>query len=126
MPLGAKRSTWEKWVRRFSLRNKLLILIAAGIVPIICVALAGFYAIARLNQEAGVILATSASLRSHRQDGLLIGQVRGDVLGLMLAKTEQEKDRGRANFGLRCQAASRCNSAESFRAGARFRYPGGP
>jgi PAS domain S-box-containing protein len=96
MPLGAKRSTWEKWVCRFSLRNKLLILSAAGIAPILCLALVGFFAIARLNQEAGVIAAATASLRDQRQEDLLIDQVHGDVLGLLLAKTEQEKDRERA------------------------------
>src|SRR5579862_3445189 len=88
----------EKLGNPGSIRNKLLILSAAGIVPTICVALLGFYTISRLNQRTGVVVAATSSLRNHWEGDMMHDDLRGDVLGALLAKTDQERAKRRAGL----------------------------
>src|SRR5579862_9390200 len=98
MTLHAQRWSRKNWGHRGSIGNKLLILSAAGIVPTICVALVGFQTISLLNQKASVIVAATSSLRNHLDGDMMHDDLRGDVLGLLLAETEREKARGRATL----------------------------
>jgi PAS domain S-box-containing protein len=70
-----------------------MLLSVAGIAPTICVALAGYYTISRLNQKtSGIVMATS-SLRNHWEGDMRHDDLRGDVLAALLSGTAQDRAR---------------------------------
>jgi PAS domain S-box-containing protein len=79
------------------IRRKLLVLSVAGIIPTISIAWAGHYAISRLNQKTSAIVAATSSLRNHWEGDMLHDDLRGDVLGVLLAETPQDRTRERAD-----------------------------
>jgi PAS domain S-box-containing protein len=100
MAADVKRSRREKWGHPGSIRNSLLVLSAAGIVPTICVALVGYYTIGRLNQKTSAIVIATASLRNHLEGDMMHDDLRGDVLGVLLASTDQERVSRRVSLAL--------------------------
>jgi len=98
MATGVKPSRWKTWGHAGSIRNSLLVLSAAGIVPTICVALVGYYTIGRLNQKTSAIVFATSSLRNHWEGNMMHDDLRGDVLGVLLAKTNQERAMGRTSL----------------------------
>jgi PAS domain S-box-containing protein len=78
-----------------SIRNKLLVLSAAGILPTIGVALAGYFAIGRINQKTNAIAVATSALRNHWEGDTGHDDLRGDVLGALLAPTELDQARER-------------------------------
>jgi PAS domain S-box-containing protein len=98
MGTGVKPSGRERWGHRGSIRNSLLVLSAAGIVPAICVALMSFYTIGRLTEKTRGIVAATSSLRRHWEGDMLHDDLRGDALGALLAKTDDERARNRASL----------------------------
>lgn len=74
------------WGRLGSARNRLLVLSIAGIVPTICVALAGFYTIARLTEKTRAIVVATTSLRNHWEGDMMHDDLRGDVYAALVAK----------------------------------------
>jgi len=103
MATGVKPSGREKWGHPGSIRNSLLLLSAAGILPTICVALVGYYTIGRLNQKTSAMVVATSSLRNHWEGDMMHDDLRGDVLGVLLAKTNQERTMRRSNLALDAQ-----------------------
>jgi PAS domain S-box-containing protein len=95
MATGAQTSRREKWGHSSSIRYRLLVLSAAGIVPAISIALVSFYTIARLTEKTRGIVAATSSLRRHWEGDMLHDDLRGDALGALLAKTDLERVRER-------------------------------
>jgi PAS domain S-box-containing protein len=91
MALSTQTSRRKYWRRLGGIRNSLLLLSAAGILPTICVALAGYFTISRLTQKTDAIVAATSSLRNHWEGDMMHDDLRGDVLGALLAKTDQER-----------------------------------
>ncbi len=73
--------------------SKLLLLSAAGIVPTICIALTGYFAISQVNRKTSAIVAATSSLRNHWEGDMLHDDLRGEVLEALLAKTARERAR---------------------------------
>ncbi|HTW67689.1 MAG TPA: PAS domain S-box protein [Bryobacteraceae bacterium] len=86
----------EQWSALGRIRNKLLVLSIAGIVPTVGVAMAGYYTISRLNQKTRAIVVATSSLGNHWQGDMNHDDLRGDVLGVLLAETEADRGRERA------------------------------
>ena len=79
-------------------RNKLLLFSIAGILPTIGVALAGYYTVGRLNQRTTAILVATSALRNHWEGDMMHDALRGDVLAALVAETEQDRSRERADI----------------------------
>ncbi len=88
---GTTSARRTKWGPLGSIRNRLLVLSAAGILPTVCIALVGYQTVSRLNQKTGVIVAATATLRNHWEGDMTHDDLRGDVLAAFLASTEQER-----------------------------------
>jgi PAS domain S-box-containing protein len=85
------------------IRNKLLVLSIAGIVPTIAVAWAGYYTIGRLNQKTRAIVVATSTLRNHWEGDMLHDDLRGDVLGTLLAEGDADRARERASLAADAQ-----------------------
>jgi PAS domain S-box-containing protein len=90
----------QRWSPLGSVRNKLLVLSIAGIVPAIGVAMAAFYTIQGLNQKTSGIVVATASLRNHWEGDMTHDDLRGDVLGALLTGTAQDRSREQASLRL--------------------------
>jgi PAS domain S-box-containing protein len=97
MAQGIQRSPRPRWSNLGSIRNRLFVLSVAGIVPIICVALAGDYSITRLTEKTSAIVAATVSLRNHWEGDMLHDDLRGDVLAVLLTP-EQDRTRELASL----------------------------
>ncbi len=91
MASATEHSRRKQWSRLGRIRNRLLVLSIAGIVPTICVGLAGHFTINHLNQKTSAIASATATLRNHWEGDMIHDDLRGDVLGALLAKTDEEK-----------------------------------
>lgn len=81
----------------------MLVLSVAGIVPTICVALAGFYTIARLTEKTRAIVVATASLRNHWEGDMMHDDLRGDVYAALVANTDEERSAARLSLARNAQ-----------------------
>ena len=79
-------------------RNKLLLFSIAGILPTVGVALAGYYTVGRMNQRTTAIVIATSALRNHWEGDMMHDALRGDVLAALVAETEQDRSRERADI----------------------------
>lgn len=100
MPTPRSTLKREKWHPLRSVRNRLLILSAAGLVPAISITVVGYRAIEELHQKTKAIGTASALLRSHWEGDLRHDNLRGDVLAALMARTQEQRTQELANISL--------------------------
>ena len=78
-----------------TLRQKLLVLGGAGIIPAIVVGLAGYRAILGLESNTQSMLVSSVSLRNLWEGDMMHEGLRADVYAALVSNTEEEKKKAR-------------------------------
>lgn len=98
MALTTQTSRLQHWRRLGRTRNRLLVLGIAGIVPLICVALTGFYTMSRLTEKTRAIVLATTSLRNHWEGDMMHDDLRGDVYAALVANNERERTAAQASL----------------------------